>query len=57
MAFAQIGLLLFLLQADTSSATTKQPPHWYEQVTGVVAIPAALIGCAYSYFAYQEDAT
>ena len=37
--------LTFLLQGGTAP----KPPAWYEVVVGVIAIPAALVGLAYSY--------
>jgi hypothetical protein len=53
MTFATIVLAVFLFQGEGGSAAPHEkpagPPHWYEQVTGVLAIPAAMIGCAYSY--------
>jgi hypothetical protein len=35
-------------------ADASQPPHWYEQVTGVIAIPAAIVALAYSYLLIRK---
>ncbi len=42
------SILLLWLQVGTPAGEPKQL-HWFEIVTGVLGIPAALIGLAYSY--------
>src|SRR5260221_7123073 len=53
-----IVLLLFALQEELKKAVPAQlpahPPEWWEIVTGVLAIPAAILGLAYSYVLIQK---
>ena len=43
-------LVLSAVLVATSAQAADEPkiPHWYEVITGIIAIPAALIGLAYS---------
>src|SRR5258708_32839631 len=53
-----IVLLLFALQEELKKAVPAQfpahPPEWWEIVTGVLAIPATILGLAYSYVLIQR---
>jgi hypothetical protein len=43
-----------LLHPATALAADSRPPAWYEVATGVIAIPVALIGMAYSFYLIQK---
>ena len=43
-----------LLAATTGFAAEPRAPQWYEIATGIIAIPAALIGLAYSYLLIKK---
>jgi hypothetical protein len=43
-----------LMQQGGVSQTSPKQPEWYEKVTGVIAIPAAIIACAYSYLLIKK---
>jgi hypothetical protein len=36
------------------AVTPGEPPQWYEEVVGILAIPVTLIGAAYSYLLIQK---
>ena len=44
------GLCVILLQG----VGEQKVPQWYERVTGIIAIPAAMVGCAYSYLLIRK---
>jgi len=46
--------LVALMQQGGIAPTTPKQPEWYEKVTGVIAIPAAIIACAYSYLLIKK---
>src|SRR5579864_3199307 len=48
---------LLLQEAGNGTApkpTKSEPPQWYEVVTGVIAIPAGLLGLVYAHAVYQK---
>ena len=48
------GRALFAGAIACTAAKPVAAPHWYEQATGILAIPAAVIGCAYSYLLIKK---
>jgi len=48
------SVAVLLLASVPAIAAEPKPPQWYEVTTGVLAIPAALIGLAYSYLLIKK---
>ena len=47
-------IALWRLAATPGLAAESRTPQWYEIATGIIAIPAALIGLAYSYLLIKK---
>jgi hypothetical protein len=45
---------LWIVSVPPVFAAESRPPQWYEIATGIIAIPAALIGLAYSYLLIKK---
>jgi hypothetical protein len=49
-----VAAAALVLASVPAIAAEPKPPQWYDVITGVLAIPAALIGLAYSYLLIKK---